>query len=598
MKKKNDGLDAIRKFACKVNKPLKQNNSRYIISYIRVSDEKQADNFSPAVQKADIKKYVKQNGLKILKEFKILGESARRGAKRQSMDDMFDYIKKSEHKIHSIVVSHSNRFTRDGAFGDKSVNKLIELGIGFIDARLKYDIFNPDEKRRQIQEFYDAEQDNINRSHSINRTIIHRMEKGYCPNAVPRGYKRIGKKKREKKIVMSGEKHFIKKMFELKLKYNYSNVKIAEILRLDGMEKIDSKGIGRMLRNPFYSGYFRDKRLIEDGGIKKGRYPNYITTEQYEQINNLANGRKRTIRRNDSNDLPLRKHLICSKCNKPMTGYKASKRNELFYYKCGTKGCGVNVRNTEIHHSYKELLSKYCFDPRYNPEVNNHLITTFNELNKKSKKRKKSLKKRIKSITGERITALRNMNKYPKDREDYRLLKDELQNEIDDLAGQLSKIRTSKIDIENQSEKLLGFMNRLSQIWLEGDFSIRFKLQHLVFPDGIVFDKLSNTLKPIKINPIIQFLDDFDNSDNLGEKSRNQKKSRLKKVKYRTTGEEVEIKPFDIKRLDYKGENKKKNLNKIPEVHLQYHRSNISGNDFIDSLTEIIDFIEFMKVFD
>ncbi|MBL4663448.1 MAG: hypothetical protein JKY22_07830 [Flavobacteriaceae bacterium] len=81
---------------------------------------------------------------------------------------------------------------------------------------------------------------------------------------------------------------------------------------------------------------------------------------------------------------------------------------------------------------------------------------------------------------------------------------------------------------------------------------IRFKLQQLVFPDGVVFDKGSNTLEPVKTNPIIRFLGDFTDSGNTRGNEQLMIKKDEKTLKVRTSDEVAKIDSFDAKQVDFK----------------------------------------------
>ena len=599
--KKINELDEIRNYVGEVNKEITQNQSKNIIAYCRVSDSRQIDNNSPETQINDIKRYSNSKGFKVVKNFKILGESSRQGKKRPSINELFQFIKETKHKIHSIVVFHSNRLTRDGGFGAEFIDKLIKKGIGFTDLSEPNDIFTDAGRLRQINAFYGAEHENATRKKFINSTILEKLKQGYTMRKTPRGYTsiKLGKTK-DQKIIINADGKLIKHAFSLKLNQNYSNVKIAGIMKSQGLD-ISYKVWSKIFKNVYYCGLIKDKRLIDFGGIVKGRHPKMITIEQYKIINNINGARRRVIKQKEVPQVPLRKHLTCSCCRQKLTGYKASKRKNLFYYKCRTSDCKINRSNKIIHGLYQNLLSGFSFNTKYEPQLNKVLSSVLKRINSDNRKRKKEISSKINSIQSERITAIRNMNLHPNDKDLYKELVNLLGNDITNLELQLSKVKVGLDEIENNIDKAIKFVNDLSNIWLRSDFNTRVKLQELVFPDGVLYDKKSNILTPQRINPIFQFFKDYkdiveQNEENPKPKnpfSENEKTSK-NTLGFRTSNNSDKTSATSTKSSGHNYSIDSDCIEKISLVLLPTHRSNNFGNELVDSMNELIRFIEWL----
>jgi len=590
-------LDEIRNYTGEVNKEITQNNSKNIIAYCRVSDVKQIGNNSTETQLNDAKRFAINNNLKIVKNFNVLGESSKQGSKRPSIDELFEFIKDTNHKIHAIAVFHSNRLTRDGAFGAQFIDKLIKKGIGFIDLNGINDIFTAEGRLRQINAFYGAEQDNVTRKKFINSTILNKLRQGYTMRKPPRGYRmvKIGRDKtKEQKVIINQEGKLLKQAFLLKLNYNYSNVKISEIMKSQGLD-VSDKAIGKIFKNVYYCGLIKDKRLVELKGIIKGRHKAMITLEQYKIINNIGGIRKRIIKKKEHEELPLRKHLVCSGCHKNITGYKASKRSDLFYYKCRTTGCKVNKSNNAIHDLYINLLSGFCMNQKYLPQLNTELVNVFKNVNKDNQQIKKDITTKLNSITKERFSAIRNMNQNHEDRLLYKELIESLDDEANNLKEQLSQIKVGINEVEKSIDKAIHFINDLPNIWSKSDFNSKVRLQELVFPDGVSYNKKSNTLTPQRINPIFQFFkdykekilgvevpgDEFNPVSKLQYLAKNIDESRTVKNEFKSTEIPVNMVVSDDVNHDYM-------MEKIPSVLLPTHRSNNFGTKIIASMEELM----------
>lgn len=97
---------------------------------------------------------------------------------------------------------------------------------------------------------------------------------------------------------------------------------------------------------------------------------------------------------------PLKRHVKCSRCGNYLTGYSRIKRNkkgeehEYFYYKCNTKGCGVNTSSIQLHNLYTNLLDEFKIPAEFIPILTKMLEKVFNEYNDFKASAKSSLLKR------------------------------------------------------------------------------------------------------------------------------------------------------------------------------------------------------------
>lgn len=593
-KKEQDEFEEMKLYLGKTKKLITQNKSKYIIAYCRVSSSRQKDNYSIENQLSCIKRYAKENGLIIVKVFKVNGETSKKGSKRPSIEDLLQFIKKTKYKISEIVVFHSNRFTRDGSLGDRFLDKIIAKGIGFNDLNDPNDIFTELGRVKQVDAFYDAEKDNIIRKKFINTTIIEKLRQGYTMRKPPLGYQalKLGKGKgKQQKIIITEQGKLIKQAFKLKLDYNYSNVMIAEMMNQRGLD-VTHKQLGLIFKNPYYCGTICDSRLIESNGLAKGRHPKMITWEEHKIINDLGNSKKRGIRKSDKDDLPLRKHLICSKCNCKLTGYPATKRKDLFYYKCRTKGCKVNTNTKIIHELYNDLLKQFSFNKVYLPQLTKNLDEVFKILNKSNRQLKKELATKIGEEEKERKNAIRNMNSYPEDRELYKELVSDCDNKIKGLNEQLVQIRIGIEEINNNTIEALQLISDLDNIWNQSDFRLKIRLQKLIFPDGVIYDKKSNKLKPVQISPIFSFIKDFKEKNKLSHTDKINQNFSENKGKVRTQNSTENKAVTSTKTAGYGSIDEVNDSEKIQLVPLASSRSNNFDHNLFDSMDELIRFIE------
>ena len=57
-------------------------------------------------------------------------------------------------------------------------------------------------------------------------------------------------------------------------------------------------------------------------------------------------------------------------------------------------------------------------------------------------------------------------------------------------------------NLEKAVQKVLKIAENLHQSWVSADYLSKQKLQYLVFPDGIMYDKVNNRVLTSRINTI------------------------------------------------------------------------------------------------
>lgn len=152
--------------------------------------------------------------------------------------------------------------------------------------------------------------------------------------------------------------------------------------------KIDRKRLSEVFHNPLYCGKIQHYYLGDE--IVKGNQEVLIDEETFNKVNGIETHRNYTHQK-ITPDFPLKRHVVCSKCGKYMTGYKAE---GISYYKCNTKGCGNNQRTALMHEKYAEHLNSFGVPEPLRPILKKVLEKVFRELNQGQANLKKDLLKK------------------------------------------------------------------------------------------------------------------------------------------------------------------------------------------------------------
>jgi site-specific DNA recombinase len=115
-----------------------------------------------------------------------------------------------------------------------------------------------------------------------------------------------------------------------------------------------------ILKNPLYAGYieYPDWKVP----FMKAKHEGFITLETYTAVQERLQGRSKPWQRRDySADFPLRPHVLCASCGKPMTASWNKGRSARYpNYFCRIKGCKYNwkvVNKHKMEGAFEALLS-------------------------------------------------------------------------------------------------------------------------------------------------------------------------------------------------------------------------------------------------
>jgi site-specific DNA recombinase len=102
-----------------------------------------------------------------------------------------------------------------------------------------------------------------------------------------------------------------------------------------------------------------------DGEIIQGKHPVIVTKEVFLKASGLQAKNPHNYKQYKANEnLPLKVGFVkCAKCNKPLTGYIVKKKN-IYYYKCGTKGCCTNKSVKALNSQFVNILRSYKIDQK------------------------------------------------------------------------------------------------------------------------------------------------------------------------------------------------------------------------------------------
>lgn len=452
------------------------------VIWTRVSTKYQEDSGgSLDTQKEKCIEYANKKGYEIVGYFGGSHESAK--APGSMMKEMKNTLKKNK-SIKYVIVNEIDRYSRSAGQGLTMFEELLRYGVVIVEASSGISTDNMNGRLLLGQKLILAQWDNENRTDKFTQGRISCLKSGVYTGAVPLGYDKQGKS-RNRTFSINETGRLIGKAFQWKLQ-GLTNFQIIEKLNPYGLELTKQK-LHKILTNVFYAGKIKHKMLNYE--MIDGNQPAIVSYADFLKVQEILSGRTGVYKhKKETPKFPLKRHVLCYADNTPFTAYTAKKKN-IDYYKCNCNGCKTNVSAKKLHCKYEELLSRYDIPQ---PLVN-VLRDTISKLmceNQTEEMMNINILKKQKSEKENKLkTCKLRFGMGDIDDEIYTMTVEALQKDLDQITLELSKYDKDLSNLENRINDVLLMCCHLGSMWKQADILTAQKLQNLLFPNGIYWDK-------------------------------------------------------------------------------------------------------------
>ena len=487
-----------------------------VVIYTRVSTKEQADNnLSLQTQLKVCDQYAQKMGLNVVGYFGGTFESAK-SDERKEFNRMFSEIKKSKVKVSQIIVYCHDRFSRTGPNSIYITSQLDKEGV-ILKAvtQLIDDPSSPGGKLQQSIYFMFSEYDNQLRRQRIILGMRERLLEGDWVMKPPLGYTRIYEDNK-KSVVVNEKGKLLRKAFYWKAKEHLSSEEI--IKRLDNLGlKVSNKYMSLIFRNPFYCGLITHGLL--DGQIIEGKHEKLVSKELFLEANDVLKSKRQSFNMNPLNEaLPLKHFLRCDNCGDYLRGYIVKKKG-IHYYKCNNKGCNCNKNAQKLHEVFSTVLSHLVIDEAYVPALEEMLQDTFGQINKDKAEEEEIIVDNLKEVE-KKIERLQDRfmdEEIDRALYDKYLLKHLAEKQK--IEKQLENEPLKKSNLTKHINKYLEIACNLTTLWSNGNYEMKQRLQFMLFPEGILYNKKKDNCRTLRLNAVFTLIGTF-TANCEGEKDR------------------------------------------------------------------------------
>lgn len=476
--------------------------------WTRVSTERQeANNCSLDTQKKICMEYAARNGIRIKREFGGTHESAKtEGEKYKAMIKAVA----ADPEINIILVYSFDRFSRTGPEAITTKAYLKSKGIYVISATQQTD---PDSAAGRFVEnilFIFNQFENDMRCDKSITGMTECLRRGEWYGSPPFGYDH--RKEGKTHILTINDKgRILRNAFYWKAEENCSDVEIVKRLKALGLD-INRKHLNKVLHNPFYCGLISHNLLGDE--VIEGKQEKLIDREIFDRIQGMTHAGY--DQKKVTEDFPLKRHIRCSDCGGYLTGYTVKKKG-CHYYKCNKQGCRSNHSTKKMHQLYVDLLDTYKIPEPLRPILIGIIKDAIKKSGEEMVSRRSTLRKRQTELK-QKVNDVKVRYGLGKISEDvYTATIESLNYDLANVTLELQDCSRDLSNLESKVGDIVTMCCKLGELWGDGDFYFRQKLQKLVYPEGIFFDKKKGDYRTENENEVFKIFRRI--SDNYKEEA-------------------------------------------------------------------------------
>ena len=166
------------------------------------------------------------------------------------------------------------------------------------------------------------------------------------------------------------------------------------------------------------------------------------------------------------------------------------------------------MRADRLNELFSATLSEYCIDKSLSTVLEKKVLDVINEKLKDEQQDSRIIKDKLRELQVKKINLEERfineeipLDLYKKYNEKYNLEEQALKQEM----GNYLEISSN---LEIAIKKGLKIAQNIGQVWVSSDFDNKTKIQKLVFPEGIAYDRQKNEFRTFRVNTIFSLIAD------------------------------------------------------------------------------------------
>ena len=147
-------------------------------------------------------------------------------------------------------------------------------------------------------------------------------------------------------------------------------------------------------------------------------------------------------------------------------------------------------------------MNLYQVNPKYNAIIKEVMAYSHDNITKEIRQQSVAIKKKITELNDKIESVEERFALGEIDSDIYKKFKDKYDDQRVELQSKIENPALDSSNLEKAIEKALELSASLQYIWVNGDLKQKQKLQNLMFPGGLGYDKSNDTVRTPKVNAI------------------------------------------------------------------------------------------------
>lgn len=191
-----------------------------------------------------------------------------------------------------------------------------------------------------------------------------------------------------------------------------------------------------------------------------------------------------------------------------MSGFLV-KQKGLYYYKCQKRCKGVNISAKKLHEEFAFNLNNYQVDPEMLSLMEEVMEYKLIEMSKEDVNEIKTIKAALTKKQNELESLEERFVTNKIDGELYYKYSQKFKEQINQYSAKLNNPHVSGSNLKKCIKKGLKLSRNISDLWASSDSDEKQKLQHLLFPEGIAYDKQNKEVLTFRTNTFFELISCF-----------------------------------------------------------------------------------------
>lgn len=216
--------------------------------------------------------------------------------------------------------------------------------------------------------------------------------------------------------------------------------------------------------------------------------------------------------------LPLRGFLICSKCNKIVSGSASKGCTQYYHYYHCSSSCGFRKRAEEINETFVDGLKRYILNPTAAELFKSVILDAYQNVTKSERLFRKQYIDQITTLTNKTTRARELLLNGDIDSADYREIKNESDSAARILEAKISELKSDFLpsgEFNSLIDKAINTITNIDVIYWKSDNETKRKLISSIYAENFILEDLElRTTELTNMFKVIYLI-----NSNLGKKT-------------------------------------------------------------------------------